>query len=122
MLTHELLDDLGILVVRPEGTLEATDFAALSQAIDPYIEKKGRLRGLMVCAESFSGWEDFASFLSHTRFIKQHSKVIERVAVVTDSRLMHLVQAMVDQFVVADVVHFEFDKKDEAFEWLSRIR
>ena len=39
MISFELLRDEGILVVEPQGTLEASDFAALTREVDPYIEE-----------------------------------------------------------------------------------
>ena len=41
MLSHEFLEDMGILVVEPQGALESADFEALAKEVDPYIEKKG---------------------------------------------------------------------------------
>ncbi len=48
MLSHELLEDEGILVVEPKGALESADFTTLAKAVDPYIEKRGDLRGLLI--------------------------------------------------------------------------
>ena len=45
MLSHEFLEDMGILVVEPKGALESADFEALAKAVDPYIEAKGELHG-----------------------------------------------------------------------------
>lgn len=41
MVKHELLREEGILIIRPEGSLEASDFQNIAQEIDPYIEAKG---------------------------------------------------------------------------------
>ena len=70
MISFELLRDEGILVVEPKGTLEVADFAALTREVDPYIEEKGELRGLMIQAESFPGWGDFGALVSHLSFIR----------------------------------------------------
>ena len=50
MLNHELLKDEGILIVTPDGPLESSDFARLAKKIDPFIEEKGKLNGLMIYA------------------------------------------------------------------------
>jgi hypothetical protein len=70
MLRHELLRDAGILVVEPQSPLELTCFGELTNKVDPYIEEKGQLKGLPTYVESFPGWEGFAAFLSHVKFIK----------------------------------------------------
>jgi len=55
MLTHELLRDEGILILRPQGPLQASDFTSLAKVVDPYLEEHGTLRGIMVDAQS-SPW------------------------------------------------------------------
>lgn len=85
MLHHELLPEAGILIISPQGPLQQSDFEAVAQEIDPYIEAKGGLRGLLVQAESFPGWADFAALLAHFKFVKNHHQHIEKVAAVTDS-------------------------------------
>ena len=57
MVNHELLRDEGILIIRPEGSLEASDFQKIAQEIDPYIEANGKLHGVMIDAEAFPGWK-----------------------------------------------------------------
>jgi len=74
MLNYNLLKDEGILILTPTGALEESDFAAVARAIDPYIEEKGDLRGLMIEAKSFPGWNDFGAFISHLRFIRDHHR------------------------------------------------
>ena len=70
MIYYDLLSDRGILVVSPEGALEKDDFEMLSALVDPYIAEKGKLNGLMIEAESFPGWDDFAALVSHVRFVE----------------------------------------------------
>ena len=53
MISYELLRDRGILIVRPEGPLEQTDFEALAREVDPYIEAQGKLNGLLIAAKLF---------------------------------------------------------------------
>ena len=65
MLNYELNRAESILIIKPIGPLESTDFEKLAQEVDPYIEENGKLNGLMVYAKSFPGWDDFAAFLSH---------------------------------------------------------
>jgi len=73
MLKHELSHNDSILIVRPEAPLEAKDFEELYREIDLYIKETGKLHGLMIYTESFPGWDNFAAFLSHIKFIKKSS-------------------------------------------------
>jgi len=118
MISFELLRDEGILVVEPKGTLEAADFAALTRAVDPYIEANGKLRGLLIQSESFPGWGDFGALVSHLGFIRDHHRDIERVAAVTDSAFLSIAPRIASHFVKAEVRHFEFSEREAALQWL----
>lgn len=119
MLEHELWPDLGILIVSPKGALEAADFQRLAAEVDPYLERAGQLRGLMIYAESFPGWQDFGALISHIRFVKDHQQRVTRVAAVTDSGFLSILPAIANYFVRADVRHFHYDQKDAALAWLQ---
>ena len=118
MLKHELLRDDGILVLKPDGALEASDFEKVARELDPYIEERGDLRGLLIEAESFPGWDDFAAFISHLRFIRDHHHHIARVAAVSDSAFLSIAPRIAGYFVNAQVRHFEFASRDAAIGWL----
>ena len=118
MLSHDLLRDEGILVLKPQGPLQAADFTALTQEIDPYIEQEGHLRGLMIEAESFPGWDSFAALLSHLRFVRDHHRAITKVAAVSDSLFLSIAPRVASHFVKAEVRHFKFADREAALAWL----
>jgi hypothetical protein len=111
--------DEKILIITPEGSLEATDFERLAKEVDPYIEAKGKLNGLMIYTESFPGWENFAALLSHIKFIKEHHQNIEKVAAVTDSGFLSILPRVASHFVQAEVKHFSYQDKEVALDWLK---
>ena len=119
MIYYDLLSDRGILVVSPEGALEKDDFEMLSALVDPYIAEKGKLNGLMIEAEWFPGWDDFAALVSHVQFVENHHQHIGRVAVVSDSTVLSIVPHVASHFVRAEVRHFPYVAKDEALHWLE---
>jgi len=122
MITHELLRDKGILIVKPEGPLEQTDFEALAKEVDPYIEAQGQLNGLLISAKGFPGWKDFAALVSHLRFVKSHHQKIRKVAAVTDSGFLSILPHIANHFVNAEVKHFDYPDKDRAIAWLSESK
>ncbi|ALP53947.1 hypothetical protein Tel_12820 [Candidatus Tenderia electrophaga] len=119
MINAELLRDKGILVVMPVDTLEKADFERLNLLVDPYIEEHGKLTGILIDAESFPGWDDFASMLTHIRFIRHHEKKVERVAAVSDQGFLAILPKVADYFVSAEVRHFEYQERDRALAWLE---
>jgi tRNA U38,U39,U40 pseudouridine synthase TruA len=120
MLNHELRHDDGILVLNPEGPLEAADFTTLASQVDTYLEQHVKLRGVLIRAKSFPGWKDFAAMLAHLKFLKEHIRKIEKVAVVADGAVVMIMPNIANHFVLAQVQHFDFEREDEAWVWLRQ--
>ena len=118
MLHYDLLKDDGILVLKPEGALQASDFQRVAEELDPYIEEKGELRGLLIEAPSFPGWSDFAAFITHLRFIRDHHRRISRLAVVSDSAFLSIAPQIAGHFVSAELRHFAPAERAAAMSWL----
>jgi hypothetical protein len=120
MLSHELLEDDGILILRPQGALQAADFEALAREVDPYIERTGGLRGLMVEAKSFPGWDSFGALVSHLRFVRDHHQYVKKIAAVSDSAVLKIAPRLASHFVQAEVRHFDYADRAEALAWLKQ--
>lgn len=119
-LSFELMKDEGVLILQPRGELEAGDFDRLSAKLDPFIEASGPLRGVMIVAEHFPGWDDFAALTSHIRFVREHHQMVRRVALVTDDRLLSALPRFASRFVDAEIRAFSMDQRDEALLWAAR--
>jgi SpoIIAA-like len=118
MVEHELLRAEGILILRPKDRLEAADFQSVAGEIDPYIDANGKLHGILLDAESFPGWKDFAALLAHLKFVREHHRKIEKIAVVSDSSFLSFAPKIASHFVKADVRHFSQSQRDDALRWL----
>ena len=84
MLNYDLRQDDGILVLHPEGPLEAADFTSLAGNVNAYLEGHGKLHGVLIHTKSFPGWKDFGALLAHLKFVKMHHQRIGKVAIVAD--------------------------------------
>ncbi len=123
MFSYEILSEQGIVIIEPSGPLQQKDFENLTKDIDELIEKKGNLKGIIIHAKSFPGWEDFGAFIHHMRFVKDHHKKITRVAAVIDGKLTKIVPKIVNHFVSAEVKCFDYDDIEAAKNWvLMRIK
>jgi hypothetical protein len=118
MINAKLMREEGILVVSPVDMLESSDFERLRLLADPYIEKHGELKGLLIDAETFSGWEGFPGMLSHLRFVRDYQKKVNRVAAVTDNGFLAILPKVADYFAAAEVRHFDYKDRDMALNWL----
>ena len=120
MLNHELRLDEGLLVLRPDGPLEASDFAIVQNLVDAYLAKNGTLRGVLIHAgQGFPGWKDFAALVAHLKFVKDHHRQIEKVAVVVDGGVTAIMPSIADYFIHAQVKHFALAHEDAAWDWLE---
>ena len=119
MLNHDLRRDDGILVLNPEGPLEAADFTGLASHVDAYLEQHGTLHGVLIRAKSFPGWKDFGALLAHLKFVREHHQRIEKVAVVADGAFAHIMPHIGKHFVKAEVQHFDLAREDAAWAWLK---
>jgi hypothetical protein len=120
MLNHEFRRDAEILVLTPEGPLEATDFRTLSGLVDAYLDQNGKLRGVLIQAKSFPGWKGFAAMIAHLKFLKDHLQKIEKVAVVADGAFANIMPKIANHFVHAQVRHFDLLREDAAWDWLRQ--
>jgi len=118
MLEYSIIEPGGILQVTPSGTLSAEDFAGLGRYADAWLSTHGTLGGLLIEAKAFPGWDSFAALAAHLRFFRDHQRRIERIALVTDSPVAHVVELLVEPFVAADIRLFPFDQADAALLWL----
>ncbi|HKK16763.1 MAG TPA: STAS/SEC14 domain-containing protein [Gammaproteobacteria bacterium] len=119
MLSVEIDEANGIAILEPGGPLSKSDFELAAKTIDPYIEKHGKLHGLVIHVESFPGWDSFAALSSHLRFVKEHHKKIARVAFSTDSMIGTLAEKLASHFVNAEIKLFSFRELELARKWVA---
>jgi hypothetical protein len=120
MLNYELRHGEAILVLHPEGPLEAADFISITSQVDTYLAGHGKLHGVLIHANSFPGWKDFAAMLAHLKFLREHIQKIEKVAVVADGALANIMPNIAKHFVHAQVQHFDFVREDAAWDWIMQ--
>lgn len=119
MLQVELDTTNGIAILSPQEALTEDDFITAAKVIDPYIEKSGELKGLIIETESFPGWESFSSLLHHFQFIREHHRKVKRIAFVTDSVIGNMAEKVGRHFVAAEIRHFAYTEKSEATAWIT---
>ncbi len=119
MVKHEILQADGILLLEPESALAADDFRAVSSEVNAYLKDHADLRGVLIHARSFPGWDSVAAFLEHLRFLREIHTKVERVALVTDSAAAAIGPAIGKHFVKAEFRHFPYAEYDAALQWLK---
>jgi len=107
-----------IAVIEPDSALSQKDFEMASAIIDPFIERCGLLKGVIIHSKEFPGWDSFAALLTHLRFVRDHHRKVARVAIVTDSLLGDFGEHVSGHFILAEVKHFGFHAFKEARLWV----
>ena len=118
MIEAKLIRDKGILVITPVLPLQPQDFAQVRALADPFIQKHGGLKGVLIDAESFPGWKNFSAMLSHIRLVDDYQHKVERVAAVTDIGFLAILPKVIGHFISAEVRHFAYEDRDVALNWL----
>lgn len=118
MLQHALDTNDAILYLRPTAALEESDFAQLAATVDPYIEEHGHLAGIVVEAPAFPGWESIGAMAAHFRFVRDHHRLVKKIALVTDSVLGDVAEHLASHFVAAEIRQFPAKQGDAARPWV----
>jgi len=119
MISLEINNQDGIVIIEPSGALEQSDFEKLTKEIDEYINASGVVNGIIIHTKAFPGWEGFSAFQHHMKFVKDHHRKIKRVAVVTDSRIGSIVPSIAKHFVSAGIKHFQYEEIESALQWIK---
>jgi SpoIIAA-like len=120
MIFYDLDENSGVLTVRPEGKLETQDFLTLSEVVDPFIKKRGKLKGIIIVTKKFPGWEDFNGMIEHMKFVRNHHRKIAKVAIVTDSKIADVAESLGKHFAKASIKHFPFKELESAQRWMLK--
>jgi hypothetical protein len=117
MLEFDLDETVGIVSLKPHGSLRKDDIAALGDVVDRYIDKTGVLQGLLIDTIHFPFWESFDAFKAHMAFIEEHHMKVARVAVVCKSPVYALLPMLADFFLQSEVERYS--TSEEAMSWLT---
>ena len=119
MITSELLEDKGVLILSPETALSTDDIRSLARTVDGYILEKGKLIGVMIEAPSFPGWDSAEALIEHFRFVREHHRKIDRIAAVTDSKVVKTAIGFAELVVHPEFRIFGKGERERALNWLE---
>lgn len=119
MIDFTLNPKSAVLTIRPQSALEKSDFITLAKVVDPQIEEHGDLKGLIIDAAHFPGWDSFGALVSHLRFIRDHHRHVKKIAMVTDSHVGDAAEHISSHFVAAEVKHFPAGDLEAAQAWIA---
>lgn len=107
-----------IAILEPDGPLSESDFKAASATVNTLIEQSGHLKGIVIHAKSFPGWDSIAALVAHLKFIKDHHQKLSRVALATESVAAHIAEVFASHFVMAEIKIFSYEDIEKATQWV----
>ena len=119
MLEYSIMKPEGFLLLKPTALLSRADFVGLTRLVDAYLADNTTIHGVLIHAETFPGWDSFAGFSAHMQFVRNHHQKIERIALVTDSAVAGVAEALGKHFIAAEFRRFPFAEYDSALNWLK---
>lgn len=106
-----------VVIVRPGGALQADDFDGLNQIIDNFANDYDHLPGLVVRVEGMPRWASFGALKAHMDLIMSKSRVVPRLALVSDMAGFSMVPGFAGIFVHSRLRRFNIDEMEEAIDW-----
>ena len=119
MLDYNLEKASGILTIEPKAPLTVNDFKALTADVDRYLASHDTLTGVLLGVAHVPGWENFAAFIQHMRFVRDHQKRIARVAVLTDNSLLKIAPEIAAHLAHPEFRVFASGDRAGAVDWLK---
>jgi hypothetical protein len=104
--------------IKVTGALNHHDFKELAQKIDPLINRFGSLK-LFVDATHFTGWDNSQAAEQHFRFVKEHHKKIDKIAVISGHAWQHWLISVIKIFIHPEIKIFSDHQFPEARNWLQ---
>jgi len=111
-------EELAIVILEPTEPIDKSDFEQVGEVIDPFLESHGGLKGLIIQAKDFQGWNSTGAFLAHMKFIKTHYKKVDKIALVSDLKILGMTTFVAEHVMDIDVKLFKTDEFQRAKEWV----
>jgi hypothetical protein len=115
------LSDPDIVTLSPRGALSQGDFDALAKAVDGRINETDRVPNLVIRLDGVPHWDSLGALSRHFHFVREHQKIVAKVAVVGNSPLLSVLPEIADHFVKAKVRRFPEAKLTEAKAWARAV-
>lgn len=109
-----------VLYLKPSGALKAEDFAEVTARLDTYLKHHGMLKGVVIETLEFPGWANIKSFVEHVKFVKNHHARIQKIAIVTNSKMADIAKTLLGPFISTEIKHFPYGEVDLAKQWIEQ--
>lgn len=119
MIGLQITEQNSIIHATPLGRISESDIKdTVGPQVDKMLRRYAHIKGVLIDASDFEGWEDFSAFIAHMAFIRDHHDKIGKVAIMNCHKYRDVLQ-YVTALVPDTKFHF-YDKQqeEEAEQWL----
>jgi hypothetical protein len=117
MVTCEFTGSKKVLIVTLTGALTVDDLSQIAKTIDDHINRDDDIPNLLIHLSKMPHWDGFRALETHFKLLKNHHRLIKKVAVVGDGVALTIAPQIMDHFVDAKVRHFPEHHVEEAKIW-----
>ncbi len=121
MLETEIDEKNNLFIVTPKGTVSEADFEGLGDTLNNYINSNDKAPGIVLDAAGLPHWKNSAALFAHLKLVRDHHKLISKVALVSDSATLSVMPALVDLFLDAKIRHFPQTDLEKAKAWAALV-
>lgn len=107
------------VTIRLLGKLEPSAYDDVAEELDGWMSKQTHIH-LLLDLREFDGWQGLGALGEHLALVRDHRRVIERVAVVGHASWQKLAVRVVSQFLRGEAKYFGDDHLVAARRWLDR--
>ena len=116
----EFRSDDNVFYIKVLGKIEEGDFENnIREAAEDAIVEYGKIRGILVDASDFEGWEDFPALLEHIGFIRELDDSVYRVAIIGDQTWQKLIPPIAGLFLEPLIKRFDPGHAADAEDWVK---
>lgn len=117
MTTCEFSQSNKVLIVKLTGKLTVDDLSEIAKTLDDHINRHDDIPNLVIHLSKMPHWNGFHALKMHFELVKNHHRLIKKVAVVGDSLALTIMPNIMDHFIDAKVRHFPDHRMEEAKNW-----
>lgn len=115
----QILKDKNIVQITIGEKLSHEDIDRFRVTLDDYINEGDIIPNLVLLGSDRPHWQNLKAFREHLKLIRDYQKLIKKVAVVGDAKMLQALPPLLDHFVGAKIRHFSMRDYDDAVVWAS---
>jgi hypothetical protein len=105
------------MVMTLTETLTVDDLAKITKSLDEHINQDDNIPNLVLHLSKMPHWDGFQALKEHLKLVKDHERLIKKIAIVGDSVAVTIVPYIMDHLIAAKFRHFPAHRLEEAKTW-----